>query len=82
MEYDPEKKVKLKCVDGSPVENHGVVEAKIVLSNGQIMNDFQLVNKQVDILCDGILGCDFLQCAKAKFCYETWTVSLSRQTCK
>ena len=33
MEYDPEKEVKLKCVDGSPVENHGVVEAKIVHGN-------------------------------------------------
>jgi hypothetical protein len=31
MEYDPEKKVE--CVDGSPVENHGVVEAKIILGN-------------------------------------------------
>jgi hypothetical protein len=46
------------------------------------MSDFQLVNKQVDILCDGILGCDFLQHAKAKVGYETWTVSLSGQTCK
>ena len=67
MEYDPEKEVKLKCVDGSPVENHGVVEAKIVHGNSQIMNDFQLVNKQVDILCDGILGCDFLQHARQNF---------------
>jgi hypothetical protein len=33
MEYDPEKKVKVKCVDGSPVENHCAVEAKIVFSN-------------------------------------------------
>jgi hypothetical protein len=33
MEYDPKKKVKVKCVDRSPVENHGVVEAKVVVSN-------------------------------------------------
>jgi len=46
------------------------------------MSDFQLVNKRVDILFDGILDCDFLQREKANVCYETWTVSLSRQTCK
>ena len=28
-EYNPEKKVKVKCVDGSPVETHGVLEARV-----------------------------------------------------
>jgi len=46
-EYDPEKKVKVKCVDGSPMETHGAVEARI--SNNLILHDFQLVNKQVHI---------------------------------
>jgi len=27
-EYDPEKKVKVKCVDGSPMETHGVLEVR------------------------------------------------------
>ena len=30
-EYDPERKVKVKCVDGSPMETHGVLEARIEL---------------------------------------------------
>jgi hypothetical protein len=25
-EYDPERKVKVKCVNGSPMETHGVLE--------------------------------------------------------
>jgi len=32
-QYDPEKGVKLKCVDGSPMETHGVLEAQIELHN-------------------------------------------------
>jgi hypothetical protein len=69
-EYDPEKKVKVKCVDGSPMEIHGVLEARVELSNSSMVHDFQLVNKQVDIPCDGILGLDFIKRAKAEFCYE------------
>jgi len=30
-EYDPKRKVKVKCVDGSPMETHGVLEARIEL---------------------------------------------------
>lgn len=32
---------------------------------------FQLVNDQVDIKCDGILGRDFLRQAQARICYRT-----------
>jgi hypothetical protein len=52
------------------METHGVLEARIELSNTSIVNDFDLVNKQVDIPCDGILGRDFLQRTSAKFCYD------------
>lgn len=52
----PKKKVKVKCVDRSPVENHVVVDEKIKLSNSSITHDFQRVNKQVDIPCDGIVS--------------------------
>jgi hypothetical protein len=81
-EYDPERKVKVKCVDGSPMETHGVLEARIELSNSSILHDFQLVNKQVDIPCDGILGRDSLQRKRAKVCYETRTVALNGETSK
>lgn len=66
-EYNPEKKVKVKCVDGSPMETHSVLEARIEISNSSIAHDFQLVNKQVDIPCDGILGRDFHQRTRTKF---------------
>jgi hypothetical protein len=37
---------------------------------------FQLVDKRVDIPCDGIIGRDFLDHAGARICYETGTVTL------
>jgi hypothetical protein len=37
---------------------------------------FQLVDKRVDLPCDGILGRDFLACAGANICYEKGTLTL------
>jgi hypothetical protein len=64
------------------METHGVVVARIELTNNLILHDFQLVNKQVDIPCDGILGRDSLQRTRAKVCYETRTVQLNEETRK
>ena len=63
-------------MDGSPIESHGTIDANIEVGGELIAHTFQLVNKQVDILYDGILGRDFLQRAKARICYETGTVTL------
>jgi hypothetical protein len=65
-----------------PMESHNIIEATIELGNNSIIPDFQLVNKQVDIQCDGILGTDFLQSARAKICYETRTVTLKLEKCE
>ena len=46
------------------------------------MQDFHLVNKQVDIPSDGILGRDFLQRTRTTVCYESRNVTLNGQTCK
>jgi hypothetical protein len=81
-EYDPERKVRVKCVDGSPMETHGVIEATIELGNNSIIHDFQIVNKQVGITCNGSLGRDILQSARAKICYETRTVTPKRERCE
>jgi hypothetical protein len=81
-EYDPEKKVKVKCVVGSPVEANGVVQAKIECSDCLIMHEFQLVSKQVDTPCDGIVGCDFVQHIRAEVHYEMWTVELNGEVYK
>jgi hypothetical protein len=80
-EYDPEGRVKVVGVDGSPMETHGVLEAKFELHDSSIAHSFQLVNKQVDISCDGILGRDFLQHARAKICYESRTITLNGEKC-
>jgi hypothetical protein len=81
-EYDPEGKVRVKCVDGSPIEIHGVLKAEVMLGSSSITHDFQLVTKQVNIPCDGILGRDFLQRNKAKVCYASQTVTLNGETCR
>jgi hypothetical protein len=47
-----------------------------------IRHGFQLVSKQVDIPCDGILGRDFLKRARAKICYDTRTVKLNGEKCE
>jgi len=44
-EYDPERKVKVKYGDGSPMETRGVLEARIELKNSSIVHNFQLVHK-------------------------------------
>jgi hypothetical protein len=75
-EFNPDGRVKVKSVDGSPIETHGAIEAKIGLGSKSVMHRFQLVSKQVDIPCDGVLGRDFFQRARAKICYETRTVVL------
>jgi len=67
-EFNPDKRIKVKCVDGSGIETHGAIEAKIGLGSKSVTHSFQLVSKQVDIPCGGILGRDFLQRTRAKIC--------------
>jgi hypothetical protein len=64
------------------METHGVLKAKIELPECPVVHNFQLVNKQVDIPCDAILGRDLLQKAKARICYESRTVILNGQKCR
>jgi hypothetical protein len=68
--FDPRQKVKLKSVDGAVVETYGQIEAKITEGNLKIPIRFQLVNRQLDIEEDGILGRDFLLETKAQICYK------------
>ena len=54
------------------------LKAEILRSENWPVSKDTLTNKytkQVDIPCDGILGRDFLQLAKAKLCYESRTVT-------
>jgi predicted aspartyl protease len=70
-EFNPKQRVKVKSVDGSIVETHGVV--KICAHEGNQI--FHLVNNQVELVCDGIVGRDFLQHTGAKVCYNSNTVT-------
>jgi hypothetical protein len=55
-EFDPDQKVKIKSVNGSIIETHGTLVLHIL--GGGVVNPFKfhLVNKQVDLVYDGILG--------------------------
>jgi hypothetical protein len=67
--FDPQQKVKLKSVDGSTVETHGMVNAQVREGKLAIPMEFHLVNKQKDIEGDGIIGKDFLQNMRTQICY-------------
>jgi hypothetical protein len=74
--FDPNHKVRVRGVDGSIAQTHGVIEVGIQEGNFRVRFPFHLVNKQVDLVCDGILGRDFLQSTKANICYETKRITL------
>jgi hypothetical protein len=44
--------------------------------------EFQLVNKQVDIPCDGILGRDFFLCTRAQVYYDSQSVKVGKDMLK
>lgn len=71
---DPQRKVRLKSVDGSIIETHGVVKARVEEGKLKIPMEFQLVSKQVDLEGDGIIGKDFLEKMGAQICYRSKTV--------
>jgi hypothetical protein len=53
--YDPERKIRLKSGSGTLIETHGAIETEVNIENSSITHEFQLVSKQVNIFCDGIL---------------------------
>jgi len=73
--YDPDGKVKVKGVDGSIIETLGKVPTVVKADSLKIPFTFQLVNKQVDIPCDGILGTDFLEHAGVQIFYASGTLT-------
>jgi hypothetical protein len=75
-EVDRKRKVTVKCVNGSPIETDGLIEVKVRLGRISFPHKLKLVNAQVEIPCDGILGRDFLVNTNAMICYESRTVTL------
>ena len=76
--YDPKGRVRVKSVRGSVIETLGTVQVVICEGPLSIPFTFQLVGRQVDIPCDGILGRDFLTHAGARICYESGTVTFGK----
>jgi hypothetical protein len=67
--FDPDGRVKVKSVDGSIIGTYGIVQTVVNVDYLKIPFTFQLVGKQADIPCNGILGRDFLEHAGAQICY-------------
>jgi hypothetical protein len=59
-----------------------VIQAVINLKGSLIKHEFQLVNKQIDIPCDEILGRDFLRNGKAQICYEIQCIKFNGEVIK
>jgi hypothetical protein len=69
-EFEPRERVRVKSVEGSTIETHGSLEARIFDGEVSIPYRLQLVSKQVDLKGDGILGRDFLKAMRARICYR------------
>jgi hypothetical protein len=80
-EFGPSGRVKVRCVDGSTIDTHGVIKATVRFGRQAVSHNFQLVGKQVDIPCDGILGRDFFNDTKGLICYKTRAVLVNGERC-
>jgi hypothetical protein len=72
--YDPDGRIKVKSFVGIIIETFETVRTSEIVDPLKILFTFQLVSKQVDIPCDGILGRDFLEIAGAQICYASGTL--------
>jgi len=69
-EWEPRDRVRVKSVEGSMIETHGSLETQVLEGEVSIPYRLQLVSKQVDLKCDGILGREFLKAMRARICYR------------
>jgi hypothetical protein len=65
--FDPKRRVKVKGVSRSSIQTLGAVQAIMYEGTVEIPFTLQLVGRQMDIPCDGILGRDFLTRAGQTF---------------
>jgi len=70
-QYVPEGRLQVKSVSGSIIQTRGAVQALIYEGSVRIPFSFELVDKRIDLPCDGIHGIEFLAHAGEKICYET-----------
>jgi len=60
-EFEPRDRVQVKGVDGSTLETHGSIEARIQVGGLEIPYSFQLESHQIYLRGDEILSRDFLK---------------------
>lgn len=77
-EFNPQQKVNVKSIDGSIIETYSIVPIRIQEAELKILFHYHLVNRQVELVYDGIVSRDFLQHTTAKVCYESTTVLSKR----
>jgi hypothetical protein len=75
-QYDTEGGVQVKSVSGSTIQTMGAVKTVMYGGSVRIPFTYQLVDKRIDLPCDGITGRDFLAHAGAKICCETGVLTL------
>jgi len=69
-------------LNGSVIEKHGTFDKAIKEGDVNILFTFQLVNKQVYINCDGILGWNFFVKSRHKFCIKLEPLNSKPNLCK
>jgi hypothetical protein len=67
--------MRVKIIDSSIVESHGVVKLCVHEGKLKIPFDLNLVNQKVELFYDGIVGRDFLQLTWANVCFDSNTVT-------
>jgi hypothetical protein len=72
---DPNRKIRVRGVDGSIVQMYGVIQVGIQ-ENFRGRFPLHVVSKQIDFVHDGVLASYFLQSTKAKICYEAIKITL------
>jgi len=78
MKFNPDGRVKVKSVDGSIIETFGTVQTVVNVDSLKIPLTLQVVSKQADIPCDGILSRHFLEHAGAQISYASKTLTLGQ----
>jgi hypothetical protein len=80
-EVEPKDRVRVKSAEGSVIETHGSIETRIREGEMDISFHFQLVDKQVDLKGDWILGRDFFKSMQTRICYKERSLNFRHAGC-
>lgn len=75
-EVNTSNKARIKGVEGLGFETFGTVKSLVTIGKKKVPCIFQLVGKQLDFPCDGIIGRDFWEKTGAQICYNDKVIRL------